>query len=246
MPGPRGRSATGQGGDLAQPRRVPRRFRQRGGAGDPRPQPRDRGHAGCDHPGRGLGLQKLGEGRGDSHGDAAVARPVEDPLSDCVPRALHVADQPGGLVVEDLQLFDTRILRDGVDDLAQPAAIAPDHRGVVEGIRDSRSGWQQLEQAALGRRRERRELDPALRRLVAGGAGVTSRASHHGKPAPRPPPPRRRPPEGERLRQLEQFMKVGRGHRPGLLDQCPETRWSPATAPVCAAAAEAPASDEPP
>ena len=140
---------------------------------------------------------------------------VEDAVLDRLPARGGGAVEAGRVVVEDEHLVDAGVGADERDEVALPLAVAPDHRRVVERVRDRGGGREALAQRGRGRRCERGQPQPEPLRLVGAEARVAARAGEDREaPAARP-----RAADGERLRELEQVVGVGRPRRAGLLDE---------------------------
>ena len=132
---------------------------------------------------------------------------------------------------------------DGGDRVAQRLDLAPDQGGVVERIGHRRSGGQQRAHAPPRPFRQRRELQAAALRLVGAEPGVAARAREDGQSAVA---------AGPRAagRRAPWPARAGRGRRAPTPRRPPRRargrrRGRRRRAPVCAAAALAPAAEAP-
>ncbi len=119
------------------------------------------------------------------------------------------------MVVEDEHLVDAGVVADDGDQVALPRAVAPDHRRVVERVRDRGGRRDALAQRGRGGRGERGQVEAEPLGLVGAEAGVAAGAGEDGQAAPARPGAADR----ERLGELEQLVRVGRPRRAGLLDE---------------------------
>ena len=99
--------------------------------------------------------------------------------------------------------------------VALPHAVAPDHRRVVERVGDRGGGRDALAQGGRGRRGEGGQVDAEPLGLVGAEPRVAARAGEDGQAAAARPGAA----DGERLRELEQLVRVGRPRRAGLLHE---------------------------
>ena len=119
------------------------------------------------------------------------------------------------MVVEDEHVVDAGVLADERDEFALPHAVAPDHRRVVERVGDGGGGRDALAQGGRGRRGEGGQVDAEPLGLVGAEPRVAARAGEDGQAAAARPGAA----DGERLRELEQLVRVGRPRRAGLLHE---------------------------
>ncbi len=178
----------------------------------------------------------------DHHRHRADRRAGEDALLDRLPALQRRAGDARRAVVEHQHLADRRVLADDADQVAQRLDLAPDHRRVVERVGDRRGRGQPLAQRRDRGRRERRQRSP------------TRAASSAPRPESPPEqvriagPPRARPRGARTASALASSSRswTSAAHAaPASSTSARNTRWSPATAPVCAAAAAAPAAEAP-
>ena len=207
-----------------------------------RPQPGDRWHAAVGQLAAGLIVDQVGKGGGDQRGGLGLVGAGDDPGPDRGPGGCRFRRQALRVVVEDQQLVDCRVVADGHHDPPQEVRVVPDHRRVVERVADGRRVRQQLGQALAGRGGQLGQLGAEVSGLVGGDARVAARAGEDREPAVAARP-------GPRLGRRGRAPAAREGRRPrpppASSTRARKTRWSPATAPVCAEAARAPASEAP-
>ena len=128
------------------------------------------------------------------------------------------------------------------DQVALPRAVAPDHRRVVERVRDRGGRRDALAQRGRGRRGERGQ-----RRAPSRSASSAPRPESPPEQVriARPRPRGRAPRTASALASSSSSWGSAAHAAPASSTSARNTRWSPATAPVCAAAAAAPTADAP-
>ena len=247
--------AAGGGRDLAQAGGVGRALPERGRAGQPGSQAGHSRHAGVHELERGGLVEQLGQGRGDHHRRGRRGRALRDAPPHRGPRAAPA--RVGRLVVEDEDAVDGRVLPDRDDDVAQPLGVAPDQRRVVERVADRGGVGKQVPQPRGGLEREQGKRQTEPRALVGRERRVTAGAGENRDAPAKGSDPFRRVVEGlpgrarRPRRTASAFASSSRSCRsaaqaaPASSTSALNTRWSPASAPVCAVAAAAPAVDSP-
>ncbi len=219
---------------------------QRRGARERGAQARDRRHAAIQERAGGVVLQQLGQRRGDEHGRGGARGAVGEPLAHRVPARAQPRLHAGRLVVEEQQLVDGGVVGDDAHDRARAARARPRSSPC------SRAGCRRSRRRGAAARAARRSRRPVAR------AGARSRPASSAA-SPESPPEQVRiasPPAGcaERARRRGTASAFASSSRswtssahaaPASSTSARKTRWSPASAPVWAAAALAPAAVAP-
>ena len=226
------------------PRRCPQALGVAGGAAQRRgadergAQAGDGGDVGAGELPGGLVVEQLGQGRGDQRRHRARRGARADPLAHGVPALAHRAVEPVRLVVEHEHVVDRRVGADRGDHVAQGLDLAPDERRVVERVGDGRRRREQLRARARpcrpvqGRQVERRAAAPRRRPPESPPEQVRMAS---------PPSPRGRAPRtASALASSSSSCTSCAQAAPASCTSARKAAWSPATAPVCAAAARRP------
>ena len=142
------------------------------------------------------------------------------------------------VVVAEQQLVDRRVVADRRRDPAQPVGLAPDHRRVVERVADVAASGSSSAQRSRGRRRRARA---ARRRSRSASSAAMPESPPEQVRTASPPSPRGRA-RGSASTRASSSSSCGSAAQapPASSTSARKTRWSPASAPVCAAAARAP------
>ncbi len=196
---------------------------ERLGDAEPGVQPGHRGNAVGQQAGRrGVGEQ-LGQRGGDDDRRLARGGCGAHGAEHDRPRGGGVLVHVGRLVVQHEHAPDRRVVAERDDERLQRLGLLPEQRGVVQRVAGGRRAGEQARQLVERRRRERRQRHAEVLRDVGRDARVAARAGHHGDARGAHGPAL----DGERLRQLEQLVRVACPRGPGLLDERPEDALIP-------------------
>ena len=214
---------------------------QRRGADERGAQAGDGGDVGAGELPGGLVVEQLGQGRRDQGRHRARRGARADPLAHCVPALAHRAVEPVRLVVEHEHVVDPGVVADARRSCRAGSRPRPRR------ARCSRAGWRRWPPPGAGRARARRwsarSAGSASPRRCASSAPSPESPPEQVRMASPPSPRGRAPRTASALASSSSSCTSCAHAAPASCTSARKAAWSPATAPVCAAAALAPAAE---